>query len=99
MLFIEQGRSFDERKRIMTGAIPVFGLELVALIRARVNRADSGAPQWVDVFFADPELARTFYDTELPENRCGVLEKVACVRDPKTTYYSVPKSLMLARAG
>lgn len=84
----------------MIGAIPVFELEPVVLTRARVNRADSGAPQWVDVFFADPELARNFYDSELVENRCGVLEKGVYLRDPKTnTYYLVPKSLVWTREG
>jgi hypothetical protein len=66
----------------------------VVLKRARVNRADSGSPQWHDFYFLDPEEARKFYDNELPDNRCGVLEPTSFLHDPNTgKYYKIPEWL------
>jgi hypothetical protein len=41
----------------------------VSLWKVKVNRADSGSPQWKCFYFPREEDANTFYQNEHPENR------------------------------
>lgn len=51
--------------------IPVIMLEPVRLWQVKVNRGDSGSPQWKDFFLTTQTEADTFLDAELPDNRLG----------------------------
>lgn len=47
----------------------VMALQSVTLHRVRVNRGESGSPNWKERFFVSEEEAMAFLATDLPENR------------------------------